>query len=189
MSPQKRISGYSGKCYFITTNTYRHRKIFVDEKKVLLLLGCISHLERRGYLKLYAWVILLDHLHLLLEVTGRKNVSELMQSIKGNFSWMVNGGAEKMNDAHARKHELRIGKHELRIGKHELRAGNTYYLPAEQAFQPAQRKHEKIWQSSFYDHIIRDEQDFNNHLNYIQNNPVKHGYIGRSEDWEWSSFG
>jgi len=30
-----------------------------------------------------------------------------------------------------------------------------------------------IWQRSFYEHIIRDEQDFLQHLQYIENNPAK----------------
>ena len=30
-----------------------------------------------------------------------------------------------------------------------------------------------IWQSGFYDHIIRDEQDYDRHLQYIAENPAK----------------
>jgi REP element-mobilizing transposase RayT len=30
-----------------------------------------------------------------------------------------------------------------------------------------------IWQRSYYEHIIRDEQDFMRHLEYIENNPAK----------------
>ena len=32
---------------------------------------------------------------------------------------------------------------------------------------------QSIWQRSFYDHIIRDEDDYLNHLQYIENNPAK----------------
>ena len=32
---------------------------------------------------------------------------------------------------------------------------------------------QSIWQRSFYDHIIRDENDYIEHLEYIKNNPVK----------------
>lgn len=31
----------------------------------------------------------------------------------------------------------------------------------------------KIFQRSYHDHIIRDEQDYLNHLEYIKNNPLK----------------
>jgi len=46
----------------------------------------------------------------------------------------------------------------------------------------------KFWQKRFYDHIIRDEQDFAHHIDYIHYNPVKHGYVTRPEDWSNSSF-
>ena len=34
-----------------------------------------------------------------------------------------------------------------------------------------------VWQNRFWDHIIRDQNDLNNHLNYIHYNPVKHGLV------------
>ncbi len=45
-----------------------------------------------------------------------------------------------------------------------------------------------IWQRRFWEHQIRDEVDFNNHLNYIHYNPVKHGLVAAPRDWEYSSF-
>ena len=32
---------------------------------------------------------------------------------------------------------------------------------------------QSIWQRSYHDHIIRDEEDYLNHLQYIVNNPAK----------------
>jgi putative transposase len=45
-----------------------------------------------------------------------------------------------------------------------------------------------LWQRRFYDHVIRDEDDMNRHLDYIHYNPVKHGYCTRAGDYRWSSF-
>ena len=45
-----------------------------------------------------------------------------------------------------------------------------------------------IWQRGFWDHVIRNEQDFENHLDYIHWNPIKHGYVNKPEDWPYSSF-
>ena len=36
----------------------------------------------------------------------------------------------------------------------------------------------KTWQSRFWDHIIRDENDWKHHMDYIHYNPVKHGLTG-----------
>ena len=45
-----------------------------------------------------------------------------------------------------------------------------------------------IWQRRFWEHAIRDEQDFQRHIDYCYINPVKHGYVGRVVDWPHSSF-
>ena len=35
------------------------------------------------------------------------------------------------------------------------------------------------------DHRIRNEKDFNQHVEYIRMNPVKHGYIQETQEWRW----
>ena len=45
-----------------------------------------------------------------------------------------------------------------------------------------------IWQRRFWEHCIQDETDLANHLNYIHNNPVKHGLVASPQDWPYSSI-
>jgi putative transposase len=50
-------------------------------------------------------------------------------------------------------------------------------------------KREKgIWQRRYWEHVIRDDADFERHFNYIHYNPVKHGLVTRVADWPFSSF-
>lgn len=51
-----------------------------------------------------------------------------------------------------------------------------------------ERGHRGVWQRRFWEHLIRDETDFEAHLDYIHYNPVKHGYCARPWDWTASSF-
>jgi putative transposase len=46
----------------------------------------------------------------------------------------------------------------------------------------------RTWQRRYYDHVIRDEQDFSRHLDYLHYNPVKHGLVAHAADWTWSSL-
>ena len=46
----------------------------------------------------------------------------------------------------------------------------------------------KVWQNRFWDHVIRNQIDMNNHIDYIHYNPVKHGFVDNSTKWEHSSF-
>ncbi|MGB0711988.1 MAG: REP-associated tyrosine transposase [Gammaproteobacteria bacterium] len=48
--------------------------------------------------------------------------------------------------------------------------------------------HTPVWQPRYWDHLIRDENDWRLHMDYIHYNPVKHGYCARAADWRWSSF-
>jgi len=45
-----------------------------------------------------------------------------------------------------------------------------------------------IWQRRYWEHTIRDENDFARHMDYIHINPVKHGLVPRVSHWPYSSF-
>ncbi|MHB1221983.1 MAG: REP-associated tyrosine transposase [Gammaproteobacteria bacterium] len=45
-----------------------------------------------------------------------------------------------------------------------------------------------IWQRRFWEHLIRDDNDYEKHVNYIHYNPVKHGYVKSPVDWRYSSI-
>ncbi len=50
------------------------------------------------------------------------------------------------------------------------------------------KKELAVWQRRFWEHLIRNEQDFVKHIEYIHYNPVKHGLAKAPKDWEYSSF-
>jgi putative transposase len=50
------------------------------------------------------------------------------------------------------------------------------------------KKEKAVWQRRFWEHQIRDDQDFINHVEYIHYNPVRHGLISTPKDWQYSSF-
>ena len=50
------------------------------------------------------------------------------------------------------------------------------------------RGEQAIWQRRFWEHLIRDEKDFERHCDYIHYNPVKHGYVTAPKDWPFSTF-
>jgi putative transposase len=50
------------------------------------------------------------------------------------------------------------------------------------------KKEHAIWQRRFWEHQIRDERDFEKHVDYIHYNPVHHQCVNRPRDWRYSSF-
>ena len=61
-----------------------------------------------------------------------------------------------------------------------------YRLPPSASRQKKQEQ--AVWQRRFWEHQIRDERDFIQHVEYIHYNPVKHGLVSAPKDWPYSSF-
>jgi len=45
-----------------------------------------------------------------------------------------------------------------------------------------------IWQKRFWEHTIRDDRDYNAHMDYVHFNPVKHGLATHPAAWPYSTF-
>jgi len=45
-----------------------------------------------------------------------------------------------------------------------------------------------IWQRRYWEHTIRDDRDYEAHVDYVHINPVKHGLVKCVVDWPYSSF-
>ena len=45
-----------------------------------------------------------------------------------------------------------------------------------------------LWQPRYWEHLIRDDADYRQHVEYVHYNPVKHGYVTRPSEWPYSSF-
>ncbi|QIZ71630.1 REP-associated tyrosine transposase [Oxynema aestuarii] len=50
------------------------------------------------------------------------------------------------------------------------------------------RRERNLWQRRFWEHRVRDEQEFAAYCDYIHINPVKHGLCKSPTDWPWSSI-
>jgi len=45
-----------------------------------------------------------------------------------------------------------------------------------------------IWQRRLQEYQIRDDRDFERHVDYIHFNPVRHGHVANAADWPYSTF-
>ncbi|MBE7554915.1 MAG: transposase [Anaerolineales bacterium] len=43
-----------------------------------------------------------------------------------------------------------------------------------------------FWQHENYDHVVRDEAEFQRIIRYVLNNPVKAGFVQKWQDWPWT---
>ena len=64
----------------------------------------------------------------------------------------------------------------------------TKSLPSGVASEGRRRGERAVWQRRFWEHAVRDDDDFENHVNYIHFNPVKHRYVTNPDDWPYSTW-
>jgi REP element-mobilizing transposase RayT len=46
----------------------------------------------------------------------------------------------------------------------------------------------RLWQKSFYDHVVRNDENLMSICQYILMNPVRKALVERAEDWEYSGL-
>ena len=71
-----------------------------------------------------------------------------------------------------------------------IKSGFSRQLPKIESISPsrASKGERGIWQRRYWEHCIRDDKDYEAHVNYIHYNPVKHGYVQHAVDWPYSSI-
>lgn len=151
--------------YFITTVTKDRYPYFEEEIFSHLLKAQIQYAQQLFQFTLYAYAIMPDHVHLLIQPHKEYNYSRIMFSIKKQFSHNVNrlmGYNSFPNDAHDTCNEYLKNLHAAFVQKYPTHCPYPQFS----------------WQRSFYDHIIRNKKDFKHHARYISNQKIKHGTNG-----------
>ncbi|MBE0415464.1 MAG: transposase [Dehalococcoidia bacterium] len=152
--------------HFITTNTYKNYPFFRDEKLSQILLEELEFYSRKLAFALIGYVIMPDHLHLLLwrdrEEKSELGISKIMNRIK------------TMTSKRAKRYLFYGG-------------GIEYVGRLADVGQPT-RVPFRLWQPSFYDFNIYNEEKLLEKLDYIHNNPVRAGLVLSPGDYEWSSY-
>lgn len=119
--------------------------------------------------RLVAWVIMPNHVHVLLEVLPGFLLARVVQSWKSFTARRINAWLEDAGRrAGARRSQEEAGR----------RAG---------AGRSQNRGSGGLWQRDYWDRFIRDEGHLLTAIRYIENNPVKAGFVEREEDWPWGS--
>jgi len=156
--PNYRRLKSAGATYFFTVVTYERQMIFRDSLSLKLLRNAIEEVKQLLPFRINAWVLLPDHLHCLWTLPeGDCGYSKRWGKIKSTFT-------KKMKA----------------VG---------WAQPTNVKTSPSRIKHREfvLWQRRFWEHQIRNQQDFNRHCDYIHYNPVKHGLVEDPKQWEYST--
>jgi REP element-mobilizing transposase RayT len=205
-----------GAIYFVTFNTKDWFPFFREPLFCDLLVEELRLCKKLKQFKLYGFVVMPDHVHALIQPADEETISSIMHWIKRNSSRNVNRilQNEVLNvkdrfrlhaapclsegaDDHPR---LQSGTTPRAITNERLSIVNEFIPLFEQKFESIKnqfhREHPNPslhfpkfqWQKSYHDHVIRDERDFHNHLEYIWFNPVKDGLTPDLQHYPFVSF-
>ena len=155
--------------YFITTNTYNGYPYFENDILCELFAHELNWCKQIQQFKTHGYKINPDHIHLLIQPIGKYNYSEIIRSLKTNFSRDANrimGYNNSFKHLKARSRDLAFTDCEKLVRAYQ----NQFIKKCCFNHNIPQFKR----QSSFHDHIIRNDFDYFQHLKYIQNQWIKH---------------
>ncbi len=66
--------------------------------------------------------------------------------------------------------------------------GEQLGINAEISLSRQKRKEKNLWQRRFWEHLIRDEQDYALHCDYIHYNSVRHGFVQKPKIGNFLAF-
>jgi putative transposase len=75
--------------YFVTTDTWQRRALFRTPNAAEMVVDQLLHCRDRGFYKLHAFVLMPDHLHILLTPSSDNSLEKVMQMIKGGSSFRI----------------------------------------------------------------------------------------------------
>jgi putative transposase len=79
----------SDRIFFVTTKTSMARRLLQPERNALLLIDVLRSNVAAGKFQLHDFVIMPDHMHLLLTLPSDMTIEKAMQLIKGGFSYRL----------------------------------------------------------------------------------------------------
>ena len=162
--------------YFIVTKTFQNFPYFKEPVFCKLFIEELKLCKELKKFKLYGFCVIYDHLNLLIHPNNEFNISKIMKSLKENvsrdISYIISGYRNEGDTSTCRLHlrELIYKFHNQFIQKY---GQNQIVIPK---FK---------WQKSYYDHIIRNNKDFEYHYNYTIYNFQKHDL---PDDWKYTSL-
>jgi REP element-mobilizing transposase RayT len=127
--------------YFVSVTTYRSEPWFQHPHAAEALCRLICA-ERRRSVLLHAFVVMLDHYHLLVTLLGQHRIPQVVGRINSVAARQVNSA----------------------VGRHG-----------------------RIWAKRFYDHVIRNSDDFQDRMTYIHENPREEGLVDAPAHYLYSS--
>jgi putative transposase len=157
-NPLKRYYGH-GDLHFVTFSCYQRRPLLGAPRARDLFVKILGELREQYSVLLVGYVVMPEHVHLLVSESNSATPSAFLQVLKQRVSRALwhRGRTTARNQGLRRPADAEI------------------VLPS-------------FWQQRFYDFNVWSHEKRGEKLDYMHLNPVKRGLVTLPGDWPWSSW-
>ena len=148
----------AGYLHFITTSCYQRRPLLGTPRSRDLFLEVLEQVRQRHRFIVVGYVVMPEHVHLLLSEPERGNPSLVLAALKQTFAHRLLGEVRAQTGAQANA----LWSTPIAVGH--------------------------VWQRRFYDFVVFTENKRVEKLRYMHHNPVQRGLVLQPQQWLWSSF-
>jgi putative transposase len=155
----KRYYGH-GDLHFLTFSCYRRRALLGTAKARNAFLGALREVRAKYEFALASYVIMPEHVHLMISEPAVGNPSTVIHSLK-----------------------LRVSKRLRRKRRNRSSAQRSFAFS-----EAAESSAAQFWQRRFYDFNVYSARKRREKLEYMHRNPVTRQLVKDPKDWVWSSY-
>ena len=158
-----RIDNYNeNTMHFMTLTVVEWIDIFTKPAYFRIIIDSLKFCRRRKGLKLYEYVIMSNHLHIIVRADEGYKLSQII----GDFK-----------------------KHTTREILKQLEKDNRKYIPnlINNSFARKKGYTAQIWQRENCAEVVTSDKFLREKTGYIYKNPVRKEYVAEPEDWLYSS--
>ncbi|MBR3389730.1 MAG: transposase [Prevotella sp.] len=158
---------FTKELYFITSTVIDWMDIFTRPKYKHIIIDSLVYCKQEKGLEIYGWVLMTNHLHLIVATNGEYRVPDILRDFKKFTAKRILAELET---------DLMESRRDWLLRRFKYAAAND-----------KKTKNGKIWQEGNHIEQIYTKDFFEQKLNYIHMNPVRAEFVSRPEDFLYSS--
>jgi REP element-mobilizing transposase RayT len=151
--------------YYMTFQVVEWVDIFTRQNCRDIIVESLQFCQREKGLVIYAWVIMSNHLHIILQ----SELNKLSDTVKEFKSFTAKKILNIMKSENESRRDWMLNVFEFSAKKHK------------------RNEHYQIWSHDNHPELIFSNNFLDQKINYIHDNPVRAGIVGRQEDYLYSS--
>ena len=183
----------------VTLVTDLRRPLFADVSLAKSILRCLLSDQTLDHLRLRAFTLMPDHLHLIAGVRDAdKKLPNLIGFVKSYTTqqyWkrsceVVQTGQVVLPSTCVIKSRVKESQ-PLLSALLDWRATvrpEVVELNNWPNLTPEQFRQKRLWQTRFFDHVIRNDFDLQANVDYLAMNPVRRGYVTHPQFYPYTAF-